>query len=524
MKNIFKVLPVAAIFLVTNWAFALNIEHFQPDHPVEKSLTQYGSVHLRGGDFSVGAVFDVSHQPLEFSDINGNRSDEIVDWFVSANTSLEFGITDYFNILVAVPMNIYSHVEGIDSTVVTKDGSLGDVRVTLPFTLYKDESVGVAIVPHVLFATGSEVDFFGDQSKWDGSYISSVGGDFAIDGQITKRDYVVMNFGSKFRKEEVLADSLIVNDEFLYGASYVHTFVEKEDVDLFVDVYGSTPFRDMFQTDITSPLELLVGARKRWENVALLAGGGSALNDGYGSPGWRAFVGLAFYNKHKDAPAAAPVIETPSTFTLQVQTFDEKYKPLPANIEIKQEGGNSIVQENTQAFSQNLTRGVYDISASKEGYNPVTAHIISSNQNEIRKNLVLRKIPEKVAEVVKRELATLNSIYFFSGKATLKPESIVELDKAIQIINNHPDIKNISIEAHTDSQGPEPFNLDLSYKRAKTVYEYFIAHGIAKEKLSYVGFGELQPIDTNETSEGRAKNRRIDFKIDQLKYDAKPLK
>lgn len=385
----------------------------------------------------------------------------------------------------------------------------------LPFTLYKDERVGVAIVPHVSFATGSEVDFYGDRSKWDGTYIGSVGGDFAFDGQITKRDYFVMNLGSKFRKEEVLADSLVVNDEFLYGASYVHTFGMKEDVDLFADMYGSTPFRDMFQTDITSPLELLVGVRKRWEHVALLAGGGSALNDGYGSPGWRAFVGFALYNKHKDVPTPSPVVEVPLTFALQIQTFDDKYKPLPATIEIKQEGAQSIVQENTQALSQNLPQGAYDISASKEGYNPVTSHIISNNQKEVRKNLVLRKIPEKVVEIVKKELASLNSIYFFSGKATLKPESIGELDKAIQIINSHSDIKNISIEAHTDSQGPEPYNLDLSYRRAKTVYDYFIAHGVAKEKLSYVGFGELQPIDTNETPEGRARNRRIDFKIDQ---------
>ena len=71
----------------------------------------------------------------------------------------------------------------------------------------------------------------------------------------------------------------------------------------------------------------------------------------------------------------------------------------------------------------------------------------------------------------------------------------------------------IEIGGHTDNKGTSEYNKSLSHNRAKAVYEYLIEKGIAANRLSYKGYGESKPIDTNETDEGRANNRRTEFKV-----------
>lgn len=71
----------------------------------------------------------------------------------------------------------------------------------------------------------------------------------------------------------------------------------------------------------------------------------------------------------------------------------------------------------------------------------------------------------------------------------------------------------IQINGHTDNIGSKERNLELSVGRAKAVYEYLISTGIEQNRLSYKGFGDTLPISSNDTDEGRAKNRRVEFQI-----------
>ena len=74
-------------------------------------------------------------------------------------------------------------------------------------------------------------------------------------------------------------------------------------------------------------------------------------------------------------------------------------------------------------------------------------------------------------------------------------------------------VKEIEISGHTDSEGPEEFNQKLSEGRAKAVVDYLVEKGIENIRLSYIGYGENKPIDTNNTDIGRAQNRRVEFKL-----------
>jgi len=102
-------------------------------------------------------------------------------------------------------------------------------------------------------------------------------------------------------------------------------------------------------------------------------------------------------------------------------------------------------------------------------------------------------------------------VQFDSGKWSLKSSSFPILDQIADTLKQAPDLK-IEIQGHTDSQGNRAYNLDLSEKRAESVRAYLIKAGVPATRLTAKGFGPDQPITTNATSEGRAENRRVEFK------------
>ena len=106
----------------------------------------------------------------------------------------------------------------------------------------------------------------------------------------------------------------------------------------------------------------------------------------------------------------------------------------------------------------------------------------------------------------------LKNIFFETGQYSLKEESTVELNKLIVYLQNNPSLV-IEIGGHTDNVGSPDYNLDLSRNRAKAVFDYLTGNGIDKIRLTFKGFGFTQPVDSNETEQGRANNRRTEFKI-----------
>ncbi|MEI7595993.1 MAG: OmpA family protein [Bacteroidota bacterium] len=106
----------------------------------------------------------------------------------------------------------------------------------------------------------------------------------------------------------------------------------------------------------------------------------------------------------------------------------------------------------------------------------------------------------------------LNNIYFDTDKSELKPESYPILDTLANQLLTHPNIL-IRIDGHTDNTGKFDKNIELSDNRAKSVVEYLISKGINENNISYKGFGSSKPIESNETSFGKSKNRRVEISI-----------
>jgi OOP family OmpA-OmpF porin len=107
---------------------------------------------------------------------------------------------------------------------------------------------------------------------------------------------------------------------------------------------------------------------------------------------------------------------------------------------------------------------------------------------------------------------TLNGVNFDFDKCTLRADAIAILDEAVRVLNGN-DIR-VEVAGHTDSVGTDEYNQKLSECRAKVVGEYLTGNGVSGAKISAVnGYGESKPIDTNDTAEGRARNRRTELNV-----------
>jgi outer membrane protein OmpA-like peptidoglycan-associated protein len=151
----------------------------------------------------------------------------------------------------------------------------------------------------------------------------------------------------------------------------------------------------------------------------------------------------------------------------------------------------------------------YALNVSKQGYLFYSDHFALQGESSKAKPFI-RDIP--LQKIIIGETVVLKNIFFDTDKYELKPESRSELERLISLLQGNGMIR-IEISGHTDNAGSAEYNLTLSKNRAKAVYDYLVEHGINAGRLSYTGYGLSKPVDTNETEQGRANNRRTEFKV-----------
>ena len=131
--------------------------------------------------------------------------------------------------------------------------------------------------------------------------------------------------------------------------------------------------------------------------------------------------------------------------------------------------------------------------------------LFKAGYKEIHKDLYL--MPIEIGHIVR-----LNNVFFDFDKWDLRPESFVELDRVVKLLNENPAVE-IEMSAHTDSRGSDDYNFKLSDNRARSVMEYILSKGIAPNRIISQGYGETKPVVPNDTDENRQLNRRVEFKI-----------
>lgn len=119
----------------------------------------------------------------------------------------------------------------------------------------------------------------------------------------------------------------------------------------------------------------------------------------------------------------------------------------------------------------------------------------------------------KVDKTTKKALeSALTGVQFENNSDQLKDSSYPALDAVADALKAHEEY-NLKIEGYTDNVGDDNYNKNLSERRAITVKNYLINKSISESRLNAAGYGEEKPVASNETEEGRAKNRRVEFKV-----------
>ena len=147
-----------------------------------------------------------------------------------------------------------------------------------------------------------------------------------------------------------------------------------------------------------------------------------------------------------------------------------------------------------------------------KNYYPLSGNIDLINQEEqieITKNFTLLSY----VEIINNQLAIpLENVFFDHNQSKLKKESHSELNRLIKFINKNHDFK-IEISGHTDNSGTTAYNKKLSQKRAEAVKHYLVSKGCKSTNLIAKGYGETKPVADNNTDKGKAKNRRVEFRV-----------
>jgi outer membrane protein OmpA-like peptidoglycan-associated protein len=189
-------------------------------------------------------------------------------------------------------------------------------------------------------------------------------------------------------------------------------------------------------------------------------------------------------------------------------------EPLEAAVEILDLARDIPVYQDYSSVEQGdflatITKGKeYGLNISKDGYLFYSAHFsLTGPDSKNPYNIAVLLQPIEIGSKV-----ILKNIFFDTNKFIIKDESKPELQKLIEFLTLNASIK-IEVSGHTDNIGTEQSNQILSENRAKAVYQYLITNGVPAERLTFKGYGETQPIASNDTDDGRAKNRRTEFKI-----------
>jgi len=183
-------------------------------------------------------------------------------------------------------------------------------------------------------------------------------------------------------------------------------------------------------------------------------------------------------------------------------------------------GGGAVVGAVIGKATGNTAAGILIGAAIGGAAGAVIGGYMDKQAAEMEQDLQGARI-ERIGEGIK--ITWGSGLLFDIDRADLRPEAQAELVKLARILNKYPDT-NIEVDGHTDATGTEEHNMQLSMRRAESVATFLAVQNVMRDRLHAVGFGELKPIASNDTAEGRQLNRRVEVAIwanDKLKDAAR---
>jgi OmpA-OmpF porin, OOP family len=378
--------------------------------------------------------------------------------------------------------------------------ALMDLRLDARAQLFEtaDEALSLGARAAVWLPTGNELSWAGDKSA-SAELAAAVEYDFDL-------LFAVFDTGIHFRPTGGVND-FRVGDEWTWALG-AFVPLREDSIRLGAQIFGSTGLRDgtVFSAANT-PLEWMVEGRLYVDDDRrgfVGAGAGTRMTPGY-APDFRvlAVAGYSF-TIHDTLPIAPP----------RQYDWEDEGEPLADR------DGDGIPDisdkcpDQAEDFDGILDHdGCPEEDADKDGI-PDAEDACPREPGEASEDPKKNGCPQFIRRITgSSDIEILKQVQFAFGSAVILPESYPILDEVYRLLEANPEITLLSIEGHTDSVGSDEINDRLSADRARSCLQYLVQKGIAPERLQSEGFGERRPIADNDTAEGRARNRRVEFHI-----------
>lgn len=172
-------------------------------------------------------------------------------------------------------------------------------------------------------------------------------------------------------------------------------------------------------------------------------------------------------------------------------------------------GGGAVVGAVIGKAAGNTAAGAVIGAAIGGAAGAIIGGYMDKQAAELQRDLEGARI-ERIGEGIK--ITFSGGVLFDVDRADLRPAAQAELIKLANILNKYEDT-NVMVEGHTDATGTEEHNMQLSLRRSESVATFLAVQNVERGRLSAVGYGEIQPIASNDTAEGRQQNRRVEVAI-----------
>lgn len=510
-----------------------------------------------------GLWLDYGKNPVTFRYPN-DTYEPVVSHQLILDATVAMGIINGVDVGVVLPVVLSQGTPGDTGFDDLSGSSAGDLRL-VPRVQLVDESTwgfNIAFIPEFTFPTGNSSRFSGDAAvsfrpRVTASIPTSL---LRINAAIAYR--ARKNVEARPADATSAAQGLeIANEiEFQLGGD-VRVLDGDVPLNVLAELSGYTAAAHPFTGDGLFGLEILAGVRTRLERfIDVTLAGGIGATQGIGTPMWRGVLGVTLQPEERDRDHDG-IVDRLDTCPNEPEDFDSHDDldgcPDPDNdndgvLDVDDKCVNTPETPNGIADSDGCPDGdPMDIDGDgiPQGQDkcPTEPEDIDGFQDEdgcpdrdndrdgvldeADKCPTERETINGVADydgcpdegqgsteyVQNRKIIISQTVNFETAKSVIKDESKVLLDQvALQIIAHDDEIQRIRIEGHTDNVGAAEGNRVLSQARAEAVRTYLIERGVRASKLEAKGYGEDAPIDSNDTPAGRARNRRVEFIINEV--------
>ena len=202
--------------------------------------------------------------------------------------------------------------------------------------------------------------------------------------------------------------------------------------------------------------------------------------------------------------------------SLRVNAVDDTGRPVEGSF-WRAEGSSLPPHETGQLHE--LPPGEYTVLVIASGYKPARQTVTVTKETE---QVIELQLEPSRATVKGERIEISDRVYFETNQSVIKTESFTLLDEVAEVLLAHPELLLVRVEGHTDGDGPENANLDLSQRRAQAVVDYLVASGVAPDRLLAEGYGEGVPVVPNSSPSNKARNRRVEFHVAARSDGPKP--